>query len=91
MYTITQKSYCIVSSSAASLHWLLNDAPKAKAKAKETQKILEAYITDACAVFLKKTKALSDFKKNFTRADEKHLSSMLELLIEARRVWEDEA
>jgi hypothetical protein len=52
--------------------------------------MLERYITDAQAIFTKKSACLSDFKRPFTFEDEKHLSVMLELLIDARKVWQDE-
>jgi hypothetical protein len=76
MYTLSQPIY-----------WYLYDQPKAH----NSQKILERYITDAQGIFSRNISSLSDFQKPFTFEDEKHLCVMLELLLDARKIWEEES
>ena len=75
MYTLSQPIY-----------WCLYDRPKTH----NSQKILERYIADAQGIFSRNVSCISDFKRPFTFDDEKHLCVMLELLLDARKIWEEE-
>ncbi len=70
--------------SAAPKYWYLHDTP-----VKDGQAILERYIRDAHRVFIEKASSLIDFKNAFTPQDEKHLQSMLTLLSDTRKTWEE--
>jgi hypothetical protein len=88
MYTLSSQSYFISSTATQkSRYWHIRDAHAPRT----TQKILERYIKDAQNVFMERITLLTDFDKRLTPVDEKRLYTMLELLIDTRKIWEDES
>jgi hypothetical protein len=84
MYTISSQSRFI---SSGGSYFFLRDAPKTHT----TKQILERYLVDAYCVFSEKLHGLTDFNKSMKEQDEKHLTVMLQLMIDARNSWEDES
>ena len=87
MYTISKQSHILVlSDTPYSKYWSLRD----RLYPSKAKSALEQYIQNAHTVFMENTIFLGNFKKKFTQEDESHLKRMFELLIDARKVWEDE-
>ncbi|MES2930827.1 MAG: hypothetical protein V4665_03540 [Patescibacteria group bacterium] len=85
MYTHTP-SYTFITSSGLPVYWPLHDAPRVRT----TKKIIERYLSDGQAVFLAKLKALTDFRTPLDEKTENNLTTMLYLMIDARKTWDEE-
>ncbi len=83
--TFPQSRTYIQSVYAVSKSWYIHDSPE-----EEGHNILENYIKEGYEMFSTCIYSLVDFDKPFTLRDEKHLKRMLELLIDARKTWEEE-
>jgi hypothetical protein len=66
--------------------WYLYDRPRGHS----SQEILERYIRDAHFLLTSRAQVLMDFNKTFKERDERQLRSMFELLVDARKTWEEE-
>jgi hypothetical protein len=87
MYTL-KKSYSIITSSPyQSIGQFLHDGPRVPT----VKNILKEYLSDARRVFLERFDSLNNFESSFDERNEKHLRIMLDLMIEARKAWDQEA
>lgn len=86
MYTIPISSFYTL---------LIHDAPARRdaidaGHKSGNQVILEEYIIEAHAILSKNISSLIDFKKSFAEKDEKRLTTMVTLAVDARKTWEAE-
>lgn len=87
MYTLTTQSRFVVSTDFGKpMFWFVQDSKPAN----EGQAFLSQYLYDARTVFKNELEALLDTDRAFTSADATRLLSMLTLLIDARKTWQEE-
>lgn len=86
MYTIPATVYSVRSSVASPFVFLIHDRPVSSG-----QDVLTHYLADAERIFKEECDALLSTEHVFTEADAERLTTMLSLLLDARRTWQEEA
>jgi len=84
--------YIVSDSLGKPLYWYIHDAPKSETPEEKGsgRQMLSRYLKDACGVLKSEIDILADSSCQFTEANEKQLTLMLQSIISARKMWQEE-
>lgn len=86
MYTIPSDTFALITENTLSpFYWLVREGTDTKNK-----DLLGQYLLDAREIFQQECDMLFDTGRLFTDADSERLIVMLRLLIDARKIWQEE-
>ncbi len=88
MYFIQQQSplYVVSDSTGIPQYWYVHD----KSFPKKDQRFLEQYLKDGAEILQREVGVLADTHKPFQEEEERRMRAMLDILLYARSVWNEE-